>query len=169
MLNINASLEVKPALTPFRGWSKPPVQPVVLTNENHAIVAWTKVRAVGCFQSNFALACFLGHPLHGIRSPNQRFGLIRNKSVVHGGLTFARTKVSKSPRRVVQSAFCKKNFLENLAVVICELIALTPKNAHQQREMIWAFLQCFLQKLFQQTAIHHFTACLFYVKVCACK
>ena len=31
MLNINASLEVKPALTPFRGWSKPPVQPVVLT------------------------------------------------------------------------------------------------------------------------------------------
>ena len=90
-----------------------------------------------------------------------------NKSVVHGGLTFVRTKVSKSPRRVVQSAFCKKNFLETLAVVICELIALTPKNAHQQGEMIWAFLQCFLQKLFQQTAIPHFTAVFTKPQLCA--
>ena len=80
-------------------------------------------------------------------------------SAVRDGDTFCSAKkYPKKRRRVVQSAFCKKNFLENLAVVICELIALTPKNAHQQREMIWAFLQCFLQKLFQQTAIHHFTA-----------
>ena len=37
-------------------------------------------------------------------------------------------KCPKTHRRDVQSAFCKKNFFESLAVVICELIALTPKK-----------------------------------------
>ena len=86
----------------------------------------------------------LDYPLF-FRYPRVRYFLLRQK-------------VSKKAAPVVQSAVYKKNFLENLAVVICKPIALTPKNAHQQREMIWAFLQCFLQKLFQQTAIHHFTA-----------
>ena len=64
---------------------------------------------------------------------------------IRGGLTFVRTKVSKNPRRDVQSTFCTKNFLEIVAVVIRKLIALTPKITHQQRKMICAILRQFFQ------------------------
>ena len=86
---------------------------------------------------------------------------------IRGGLTFVRTKVSKNPRRDVQSTFCTKNFLEIVAVVIRKLIALTPKITHQQREMICAILRQFLQKLFLQTVIPLFTAYFSKQKVCA--
>ena len=83
------------------------------------------------------------------------------------GLTFARTKVSKNPRRDVRSTFCTKNFLEIVAVVIRKLIALTPKITHQQREMICAILRQFFSKLTQRFAIPLFTAYLSCVKLCA--
>ena len=86
---------------------------------------------------------------------------------VRGGGTFAWTKVPKSPRRDVRSTFCTKKFLEIVAVVIRKLIALTPKIAHPQREMICAILRQFLQKLFLQTVIPRFTAYLSCVKLCA--
>ena len=38
-----------------------------------------------------------------------------------------------------------RQFLKIVAVVICELIALTPKITHQQREMICAILRQFFQ------------------------
>ncbi len=88
-------------------------------------------------------------------------------AIREGGTFCADKKYPKNRRRIVPSALCKKNFIESTAVVIRKLIALTPKNARQQRKMIRPFLQCFLQKLFQQTAITHFTAYLSYVKLCA--
>ena len=51
-----------------------------------------------------------------------------------------------------------RQFLKIVAVVICELIALTPKIAHRQREMICAILRQFFKTL-KRFAIPHFTAC----------
>ena len=65
-------------------------------------------------------------------------------SAVRGGLTFAWTKVSKSPRRDVRSATRNRQFLKIVAVVIHELIVLTPKITVQQRKLITMILPLFL-------------------------
>ena len=46
-----------------------------------------------------------------------------------------RQKVPKNRRRGVRSAFCKKNFLESIAVAIPKLIGRATKNARQQRKL----------------------------------
>ena len=63
--------------------------------------------------------------------------------------------------------FVRKIFLKLSHGAIRKLIARAPKIAHQQREMICAILRQFLQKLFLQTVIPHFTAYLSCVKLCA--
>ena len=75
-------------------------------------------------------------------------------------------KCPKTHRRDVRSTLCTKNFLKIVAVVICELIALTPKITHQQREMICAILRQFFQN-FETICNPSLYGVLAYGKLCA--
>ena len=56
---------------------------------------------------------------------------------------------AKVPKKPTAGTFGQqlviRQFLKIVAVVICELIALTPKITHQQREMICVILRQFFQ------------------------
>ena len=76
-------------------------------------------------------------------------------------------KDAKNRRRAVRSTFCTNNFLKIPVGNIRDFSLRVPKTAHQQREMIWAVLRQFFQKLLLQNLIPHFTASMLMCNPCA--